>query len=166
MRKYKVAFYIALFYALTSCGLLQRNTTTSTEDRQDLSGKVDMVTAAAQEKNMESQSFTFYTDSTQHGYSIQLWPKGHFTYSPLNGFEGEAEKVLVTGNLNGVKKGNGTTVLKANESERTELKLKTSEKGKAVQKATAKEKVPSAWWVFGGLVLLAGMLMYFLRLKF
>lgn len=165
MRSYQIIFITILSF-LTSCGLLQHTTTTTTKDDQEFLSKADLSTAASRQWNLESQSLTFYTDSTQQNYAVQLWPKGQFTYSPLNGFVGEAEKVIVSGHVQGVKTGGGSTVSKADESSHMELKLKTVEEAKAQQTAVVKKTVPSAWWVFGCLMLLAAISIYFLRLKF
>ena len=36
-------------------------------------------------------------DSLDEAYRIQIWPKGAFSYDPLHGFSGEAEKIQVHG---------------------------------------------------------------------
>jgi len=166
MRTYKVISCITLLYFFMSCGMLQRTTTTSDKDNQEFLSKGDLVTAIDREKNLESQSFTFYTDSINNDYSVQVWPKGNFTYSPVYGFEGEAEKLLINGHGKGLKEGVGISSSKAKETDHAELKLKTVDKGKSEQVATIRKSAPSLWLIVGGLVLLAAVILYFLRLKF
>jgi hypothetical protein len=36
-------------------------------------------------------------DSADNSFSMELWPKGVFTYSAAQGFKGEAEKILISG---------------------------------------------------------------------
>jgi len=166
MRTYKVIFCLSLVYFYLSCGLLQRTTLTTDKDNQEYSNNTRLSVAKAQEQQLESQSLTFFTDSTNHDYQVQLWPKGPFKYSASSGFEGEAQKVLISGNVKGMRKGNGSTTSKAKGSSLEVLDHQASGKAKTEQSSVIKKSARSVWWVFGSLILLAVLLFYFLRLKF
>jgi len=166
MRTLKVIFYLALFYFAMSCGMMQHATTTTDKSTEQFSSTADLSRSSLMDKTDETQSLTFYTDSTNQSYAVQLWPRGPFKYSASTGFEGEAEKVLISGKVAGLKKGNSTTDFKSKQTGHAELKLETASKGKASQTAVIKNVTPSPWWILGGLTLLGALLFFFLKIKF
>jgi hypothetical protein len=165
MRTSKVFLALAFFNLTVSCGLLQNTTQKTSKDSHEFTSETDLWNAAGQHKNQQSHSLNLYSDSSNHGYQVQLWPKGQFKYSATAGFEGEAEKVLITGNLQGIKKGAKSAGSSTQESARSITKVKTKAKGKAVQTAAEKKSAPSVWWVFGSLALLCIVMIYYLKTK-
>ena len=157
---------MAQFYFAMSCGMIQNTAKTTDKSTEQFSSTADLSRSSLTEQKVESQSLTFFTDSTNQNYTVQLWPKGSFKYSALTGFEGEANKVLISGKVAGLKKGTNVTGSKNQHSEHAELKLNTAHKGKTSQTAVTKKSRPSTWLILGGLVLLGALFIYLLKLKF
>ena len=51
----------------------------------------------SQHHTLNQKSQLVLIDSSQNDFTMMLWPKGRFTFSLTNGFEGEAEKILLNG---------------------------------------------------------------------
>lgn len=165
MKKIKVISCLVLINCLMGCGLQQRTSTTNKE-KKEYSKTSDVSLSEMEQVLLEAQSLTLFTDSTHQDYQVQLWPKGPFTYSASTGFEGEAEKVVISGDIKGLKKGTGSSMLKTNASSQAELESKTSAKLNMDKSEVIKKAAPSAWFVFAALLLLAVLILYFLRFKF
>jgi len=146
--------------------MLQRTEKNTAESNAEFKSTVVQQTTADLEKSTGSESLTFYTDSTDHSYSVQLWPKGSFNFSAANGFEGAADKVSITGRIKGMKKGSGLTSTAEKVSAHAQSNLQSSQGEKSGTSSLVKKSGPSAWWLIGGLLLLAGVLLLFLKLKF
>lgn len=95
MRGYLTLVAISLW--LTGCNLLKNTSRETASSSQSFTRTkaVKMLEEKDWLSRSESLQFSVTTDSTN--YSIQLWPKGLFTYSPERGFSGSAEKILITG---------------------------------------------------------------------
>ena len=165
MKNFKVISSCVLILCLISCGLLQRNST-SNSNEEEFSSASNMSLAETEQVLLEAQSLTFFTDSTSHDYQVQLWPKGPFKYSASTGFEGEAEKVLISGDMKGLKKESASSLLKTKATNDSQFESNISEKDHTERTAVTKKATPAIWFVLGGLVLLAIILLFFLRLKF
>lgn len=57
----------------------------------------DLQVSAQAYSSAESQSLLLTDDSLGYDYSLEIWPKGVFSFSQDKGFVGEAEKLMVTG---------------------------------------------------------------------
>ena len=91
--KTKIYIKIGLvLMALTSCHILSKQKQTL----QKISHKEQMQ-LAEQRITKSQQSQLLLVDSSHNDFTMLLWPKGKFTFSVANGFEGEAEKILIKG---------------------------------------------------------------------
>ncbi|RZK39842.1 MAG: hypothetical protein EOO90_17310 [Pedobacter sp.] len=74
----------------SSCGLLQKSKMSQKTNSQKEELQVEL-----QQVRLSGQQQLVLSDSSNSDYTILLWPKGNFRLSPRNGFEGEAEHILV-----------------------------------------------------------------------
>jgi hypothetical protein len=93
----KIIYFIitTVILALTACQLLQKDK--QTLKKISLQEEHQMV----EHRNSLSQhSELLLVDSSQNKFTMLVYPKGKFTLSVANGFEGEAEKILIKGEHN------------------------------------------------------------------
>lgn len=82
-----------LFY---SCGLFQK-TQTSTRKSAMKSEEASVKNAEMNTRNQSvGWSITTINDSLNSSSRVVIWPKGEFDFSPVTGFRGMAEKVVLT----------------------------------------------------------------------
>ncbi|SFH35546.1 hypothetical protein [Pedobacter insulae] len=87
--------YLNITFALatlTSCHILQKDKLTL----KNLAQK-EQLQLIEQRNTLSEQSHLVLIDSSHNDFKMTLWPKGKFTYSLAKGFEGEAEKIMITG---------------------------------------------------------------------
>ncbi len=89
--KIKTAITIAIL-TLTSCQLLKKDKLTLKKLNQKEEFRV-----TEQRNIVDQQSRFVLIDSANQDYTTMLWPKGRFKFTVTNGFEGEAEKILIMG---------------------------------------------------------------------
>lgn len=99
----------------------------------------------------ESGSVSFHRDSSDFGYSLQIWPRGTFSYSPEDGFSGEADKVLVTGKGKSGSVSTGLTNILERDKGKIRQNLKQHTKNVRDEKQKSKKTSPSWKWVIAGL---------------
>ena len=161
-RLHHVICCILSISVILSCGMLQR----SVKETNDFESERLISTALQQqnhlEKQTEAESVTFYADSTNHQYQVQVWPKGDFSFSADKGFQGKANKVLITGNLKGSSKGAGKTKTGQKVTDQSRYNQQSKNEVKSAQSSVTKKRSPSAWWLLGAVLLLsAGILTYY-----
>ena len=165
MRTYKVIFCITVLYFIMSCGMLKNSTKSSAEESREYANESALAGSTDQRQSKESESLIFYSDSTNHAYQVQLWPKGPFKFSAATGFEGEAERMLFSGNLRGSKKSTESVTSKTERTDHAQLNVQSKEKAKSEKTSVLKKTTPSVWWVIGGLGLLLILVTSFINLK-
>jgi hypothetical protein len=130
--KHKIHITITLAVViLASCHLFEKQKLSIKKQLEKEQLQLD-----AQRTTVTEQSQLILIDSSQNDYTLMLWPKGKFTFSPINGFEGEAEKVIIKGKEirkkiveSNHKTRQDSTVLKANYAKEKESTI-TVEKNK------------------------------------
>lgn len=162
--------YLKLFF-LTGCLLMMANCNLFKNTVTDLRKSHELTTAITQVKTAEhkdwlsrSGSVSFQQDSSDTDYSIQIWPKGTFSFSAEKGFSGEADKVLVTGR---VKTGSSSTDKRSSivQYKGKVRQTRTEDNKKVVdQKLKTKRSSPSWKWVIASLAFL-GVVSCFLYTK-
>jgi len=86
------------------CGLWK---TTETSVDKRATSVTDQTNIKVREERVTEERFNdmkFKADSSEDFYSVFVWPKGKFSYSSEQGFEGEAEHLLITGYGKNVQK--------------------------------------------------------------
>ena len=96
---------------------------------------------------MKSDRVLLELDSAEMGFFLEIWPKGPFSFSPQNGFLGEAEKVLLRGHA--LHKKAVSEVVNLAGSELASQKLQLQEK--VVMQSNSKQQVvtstPALKWI-------------------
>ena len=94
---------IICLISISGCALL-KTTQKSINEASVSEDKQKTIKASEANTNMNRyEGSSFSTDSTADGYQIVVKPKGRFSFSPEDGFAGEAESVLISGWRKGVK---------------------------------------------------------------
>lgn len=88
----KLIFTTIIILCLTSCQLLRKDKLTLKRLNQK-----EELQVTEQRNIVSQQSHLVIIDSNHQDYTMMLWPKGHFKFTVANGFEGEAEKILIMG---------------------------------------------------------------------
>jgi hypothetical protein len=91
--KQKIHITIALTIAiLTSCQLLSKEKLTSKTQSQK-----EELQLVQQRNTLSQKNDLVLIDSSHNDFTMILWPKGNFKFSVANGFEGEAERIIIKG---------------------------------------------------------------------
>ena len=115
----------------------------------------DLQLSEQSHSSAESQSLLLTNESSGYDYSLEIWPKGIFSFSQEKGFIGEAEKILLSGT--GIQ--HATLQLQQNEEQQeitsndsglTQVALETTSLEQNEKESTASWK----WTLVIGLVLL------------
>lgn len=78
--------------SLSSCHILRKDKLIL----KKLDQKLEVEHSVLQNR-LSQQRELLLIDSSHNDYTMLFWPKGRFTFSAANGFEGEAEKVMIKG---------------------------------------------------------------------
>jgi len=87
-----------------------------------------------------------YTDSSLHQYAVTLWPKGSFAFSADQGFNGEADSIVIMGSLTAGSASAG--VLNIQEEDKGKVELRTTVAGRQSIDKKSKVKVQETSWVW------------------
>lgn len=157
----RVYIILILIYGLLfGCGVWQNRSKLTSESSDLHAVKASLSTLTHKDSASNTQVLTFFKDSADQNYWVQLWPRGKFTFSNDKGFVGEAEKVIMQGNVRGVKTGAGLTISQNKSSEATRTDLKIVEQLKLKDKDVLKKSSPSAIWLIGLAVVIGVVLIY------
>ena len=89
----KIKSYITItivLLALAGCQLLKKDKLTLKTHSQK-----EELKLVEQRNTLSQKNQLVLIDSNHNDFAMMLWPKGKFKFSLTNGFEGEAEKVLI-----------------------------------------------------------------------
>ena len=142
----------ALF--LQACGLFKNNNQSKSSNQTKMENFTDLQLSEQSHSSAESQRILLTDDSSGYDYSLEIWPKGIFSFSQEKGFIGEAEKVLLIGT--GVQ----TSVMQLQQNqELQEERVNNSGLTKATSETSSLEQEAEAstpswkWMIILGLVL-------------
>jgi hypothetical protein len=162
----KQVHYILLSVAASGCSTMHDRLKTTEADHKMLNSSNEQKLAADSEYYSKSASLLLFNDSSDQDYTLQIWPKGKFTYSAANGFQGEAEKMLVSGKMKHAS--SGSKLSGADQHGKSSIQLLTKQKQKMASghESTVKKKTISLKWMIAGVVSLViiGFVLY--QLKF
>lgn len=143
--------FIGCMVLMTNCNLF-KNTATDLQKSHALSTSVTQFKSTEQKDYLStSGSVSFHQDSSDNGYSIQIWPRGMFTYSPGKGFSGEADKVLVTGKAKSGSVSTGSSNSLQIDRGKIQRSLNVNEMSVSDQKLKTKRTSPSWKWMIAAL---------------
>ena len=129
---------------LASCSILKNSNSNKHIAQQQSSYQASGHLVENRDWLNRSRALTFYADSSNQDYTIQLWPKGRFSYSAEAGFSGEADKILITG-----KSTSGSSSLAkvdSEESDRGKTEIQTNLKAGTSSSQKDKLKKSSVSW--------------------
>ncbi|EDM37885.1 hypothetical protein PBAL39_15709 [Pedobacter sp. BAL39] len=104
----------------------------------------------------EMSYFTLVRDSGSRQYQVMLWPKGPFSFTEDGGFTGEAEKVMITGNVSSVNTSTG--LMKGMEKLNGDVQVKSDENHTAVATSKTESQTKTVswkWCLIAGIVVVA-----------
>ena len=159
MTKGYVCLLVVLFFY--NCGIMNDKHTTKALSELTDETKMDLVLKAETELKDNSLKMIVRDDSLNKDWNIQLWPKGKFTFSPQNGFEGEADKVLINGRSS--QRNRSTETEATDKTQKNSIKVALHEKKKNVGTSKQEEKSIAPNSI---LVLTSGFLLGILLLLF
>ncbi len=142
-----------LLMIICSCSLFKHTRTDTKQSRQLSTREKNLQSLEKKDWLSKSGSVNFYKDTGNVSYAIRIWPKGTFSFSPGNGFSGEADQVMIEGNSTGSSVLAGSTITKQQNKGILKTTLSQSEKQVADEKEKLKESLPSWKLVVAGLVL-------------
>lgn len=145
-------YYLLLVLSFYGCSLLKNKSKTTFKNQQRLKEKMELITQEQKNWLKDSGSFSFYKDSANRNYAVQLWPKGVFTYSPEKGFSGEADSVLIKGNSQGILSGVQSTNVHEQDIGKLEASLSRKNKLLTDQESKTTETTLSWKWLLAMVV--------------
>ncbi|MDO7744095.1 MAG: hypothetical protein MUP99_09985, partial [Pedobacter sp.] len=140
----KYLFAAGLVVVSASCGMFKNTENSNSKSRQQSSYELNHSISEEKDWLSKSGSLTFYVDSTNQDYTIQLWPVGRFSYSPEKGFTGEAQRILITDKS---KSGSAYAGMSnTEESDKGKVDIQVSAKEQAESTEQQKTKKSSVSW--------------------
>lgn len=160
MRRAVVLLTLFCFSQLfIACSLLQKTKTSSSGAAMKIreeSSKVEQFNTL--DKSL-GWSRSVSNDSLNAASTVVIWPKGKFSFSPLDGFSGTAAQIMISGTL---KKGSKVFEEKIQQKAKYKDSSLMEERFKSIQtdqQDTIKEVFPvfSWWWLWVVIPLLFGL---------
>jgi len=132
MKKKNMCLLAALLFC--SCGVLNDKYFSRNLSASSFENATDLKRKTVTDKIDHSIRLVAEDDSLHQSWDIQLWPKGKFTFSPDRGFEGEAEQVLIKGDLTGSSKFRARDVKNKHQKSNSESEFQQNQKQKQASK--------------------------------
>jgi len=117
-----------------SCGVLSDKHVSRNLSDSSFETATDLKRNTVTEKTDHSIRLVAEDDSLHQSWDIQLWPKGKFTFSTNRGFEGEAEQVLIKGDLKGSSKYRARDASNKYQKSNSESEFRQTQKQKQASK--------------------------------
>lgn len=153
---------IGLFITLHGCGLLNKTDKRTEQSKSSSDHLEQSKTTMEDDSSGKSLQMAFEKDDVQSAYAVQLWPKGVFKFSAENGFEGEAERIVISGQL---KEQRNRTKLAANEQQhkgkQETVEEKITQKKNTSTQETRETKFDFRWAILGILFLIISCILVY-----
>lgn len=147
-----VVFLLMMFLFSFGCSLLKSSKVITEQSKQLHESNTDLTFSEKKDVTRKSTDFVLYSDSMNHDYKIQFWPKGVFTFSAESGFVGEADSILISGRNRDRFSYSGMTRFEERDVGKLEGKFKQRAQLVSNQQAKIKTGSVSWLWVFAGLL--------------
>lgn len=144
-----------------SCGLIGQSTKINKESGTLTNTDTSLQRTEEQARLERTKLLTFSSDSSQMNYSVQIWPKGNFSFSTDSGFMGEAKHILMTGKMN-ISANNRQSLIVDRQNE-NKLVTNTAQnvKIKTVKQQLVKKAAQTYKWIIGIMIVAACAGFYF-----
>ncbi|MCX2483747.1 hypothetical protein [Pedobacter sp. MR2016-24] len=152
MKKIWIVMSIAI--GIYGCSLLKRNSSQSSSAAYRDEEQTELHELTEKDSTSALLTMHYERDSLQEAYTVQLWPKGRFSFSAADGFEGEAERILITGSRQQMLQQGGMQNSTSRKQEKKTTDLDQQKKLSAVQKAQIKTSKPDYRLLIGFIILL------------
>ena len=154
--------YITLLLVmLSSCNLFKKVQSETITDQHN-SKELDEVELKANYSRQANQHFLeWHIDSMNKNDVVMIWPKGKFTFSTLDGFNGEAERMVIASSLS--QSENALKTQDSLVSEEHQIKTGWLHKSSDRSQSTTKTKTQSpAFWptIVVFFILMTGLIIY------
>jgi hypothetical protein len=160
-----LAGLILLLPACSGLRNLERNQQ-STRVAADSTVHLEAVQSIQQEKVLET--LTLERDSLNSHYSVQIWPKGKFSYSAAHGFEGSAEKIMISGAVKQGKQSLSSALRKETKTQWQKTSSDLQKRSSSVTQRLVKKKSVSWKTILGYALILfsvIALLLFFRALR-
>ncbi|MCD0489792.1 hypothetical protein LPB86_16230 [Pedobacter sp. MC2016-14] len=152
---------LVLMLGQQACKLL-KNVNTETEKQAQSSRSTNSMQLKQRNALSTDQHFLEWKlDSSSTSAVVQIWPKGKFKFSQEDGFEGEAERLVLT--THSEKSERGLKVKDSLTKIENQLDLETLQREVKKQEQTkiAKTETPAFWLIIGvAAMVIAGVFIY------
>jgi len=159
-----MALFAGNLILMIGCGLFKNTVTDLQQSHEQTTSGTKVQSLAQRDWLSRSGSVSFYRDSSNLDYFIQIWPRGRFSFSAGEGFSGEADKIQVTGKA----KAGSVSSERHSSLQQDKGKLQkehiSEKKSVADQKLKIKKSAVSWKWVIAGFAFM-GVLSCFLYTK-
>ncbi|WP_316820849.1 hypothetical protein [Pedobacter gandavensis] len=146
--KREVFTLFCIAHCFSACSLFQK---TSTSTLRSAMKAEEKSVRTAQLKSMNQSlgwSLSVRDDSLNSSSTVVIWPKGEFSFSPLTGFSGMADRVMITGTLKSGQQMREEKVQLQKQAETIAIKAINERSVERNQKEKIKERFPiSGWWL-------------------
>lgn len=156
------AVMAGLVLLLSACGGIRNVEKHGEHTKSSSDSSLSVLQVQVQQKAKALEQLTVKTDSTKRSYIIQIWPKGKFSYSAEHGFEGMADKILISGKFKQAQQLLSTNSLKESQSQFAEQRFELEKHSDLEKKKTAINKAVS-WKTVLGYALIAFCLIALVR---
>ena len=165
LRRVEVKWCILLLCLMQGCKLFKEVKTTAYTDDEQAKVKARSNLSLDHNAQTEQHFLEWKLDSLNSTEVLQIWPRGRFTFSPERGFEGEADRLVLTSGSKNVATvlQRKDSLVKVQDKVKAETQLQAAQK--AVKKNTVKTESPS-FWVIAGMLLLVIVTGYALKRAF
>jgi len=150
----RVNALLCLSLTIQSCGLMKKTENTKMQSSSLLDISNHSKSTHALQTNTKSLHMIFEKDSVQQAYQVQLWPKGKFTFSAAHGFEGEAERIIISGELQQHSKHRELSTSEQQNKEHQQTEKQVTKTQKESEKNEKKSSSADFRWVIMGIILL------------
>jgi len=159
----RFATTMLIVLTLSSCALLKSTKKTSEREKQSASSEISVKQSFRSSGEKNSNSLLLRRDSGTNTFQVRIWPKGAFTFSAENGFEGIADSMAWYGNSEGLR----TASSQQHSQEKNSMVAETTVKAISAERAEQKKTKSESWlpvkWVLVGALVLALVTWYVLR---
>lgn len=144
-------FLFVLFLGWCGCSLFKNISTTTDKSHQVYAAGTNVKVTEDKDLKIQSNNLILFKDSGNAHFTIQIWPKGLFTYSAGKGFSGAADRMQIVETISGGSTYAGRSQVQQEDKGKVGTTVATKVRSTKNQQVKVKQSSPSWKWVVGGL---------------